>query len=143
MLTATPNHERTCVPAADVARTCILKAWGYLVRRGKNHILSDWAVGQGYGKNARGQPIFFADRVPEIVRALDWPGIVSTARSILDRKERLTWLLEDHAHLPDATVAELSGYSVQGVKAARKAVLSRDGRAWRTVVHPDDLEPVY
>ncbi|QTI78338.1 hypothetical protein IAI58_11610 [Roseomonas marmotae] len=131
------------VPASKAGSTWLLKAWGWLVVHGKNHVLADWAVELGFGMNKRGKPMLFSDRLAEITRAMDWSGVVSTARSISDRKERLTWLLEDHAYLPDAMVAGLSGYSVPGVRAARKTTKPRNGRAWRQVVHPDDLEPAF
>lgn len=138
-----PNPPRNLISAAAVAPTWLLKTWGLLRLCGKNYVLSDWAVALSYGKNVRGSPMIYADRLAEIRASMDWPGIVSTARSIRDRKARLTWLLEDHASTPNAVLAGLTGYSVRGVEEARKRILPRDFRPWRAVVHPDDLVPVY
>lgn len=138
-----PDPSRALIPTADVAPTWLLKTWGLLTLRGKNYVLSDWAVALSYGENLRGSPMIYADRLAEVRGSMDWPGVVSTARSIRDRKARLTWLLEDHASTPNAVLAGLTGYSVRGVEEARKRILPRDFRPWRAVVHPDDLVPVY
>jgi hypothetical protein len=131
------------VPASAVAPSWLLRTWGFLVLRGKNYILADWATALSYGRNVKGRPMFFFERVNEVQRAMDTPGIYSTARRMEERKAHLTWLLEDHAYLPDALVAEMSGYSVIGVKVARRRIKPRDHRPWRRTAYPDDLVPVF
>lgn len=131
------------IPAPSVAPSWLLRTWGFLTLRGNNYILPEWAIALGYGRNVKGKPTFFASRVNEVQRAMDYTGVASTARSMTDRTVRLTWLLEDHAYLPDRLVAELSGYSVIGVKVARRRIQPRDRRPWRHVAHPDDLIPVF
>lgn len=73
-------------------------------------------------------PVFYPDRVHCILWTLEWPGIQAKAGAISSKRERMRWLLREHAYLPDHALAELGGYSLRGVKKARATLRETAGR---------------
>ena len=70
-------------------------------------------------------PVFYPEAVPSLLWTLDWPGIRAAAKAIPNKRERMGWLLEHHAVLPDKAFVGLSGYSLRGVKKARAAAMAK------------------
>lgn len=103
----------------------------------RRRLVTDRAFHAGLGHNADGShrriahlegmgravvfPVFYPDRVPDILWSLDHAGITARAAAIEGKRERMRWLLHHHDYLPDAELAKLSGYSLIGVKKARKS----------------------
>lgn len=65
-------------------------------------------------------PVFYPEKVPDILWSLDHSGITAGAAAIQRKRERMRWLLQHHGYLPDAELAKLSGYTVRGVEKARQ-----------------------
>jgi hypothetical protein len=72
-------------------------------------------------------PVFYAEEVPSLLWCLDYPGIVAAARAILNKRDRMRWLLTHHAYLPDEELAEMAGYSERGVRKARGLDITHGG----------------
>lgn len=119
---------------------CALEHHGYLelVPYGgtqRRRLVSPTAEDAGYGHNVDAErkrigclegynracpfPVFYEDRVDDILWSLDLEGIRETAAEMTSKRRRLAWLLEAHGYLPDAYIAVLAGCSLRGVKAAR------------------------
>ena len=64
-------------------------------------------------------PVFYAEHVPSILWSLGWDLIQRDVAARPTKKARLEFLLVDHAYLPDAEIAALSGYSREGITRAR------------------------
>ena len=73
-------------------------------------------------------PVFYPEAMPSLLWTLDWPGIQAAAKAIPNKRERMGWLLDHHAVLPDKALVGLSGYSLRGVKKARAAAMGRTDR---------------
>ena len=74
---------------------------------------------EGHGKAAI-FPVFYEDRVGEIMWMLDMSGIRRNVMKVDGKKSKLSWLLQNHPYLPDAEIASLSGYRRQAIGVARK-----------------------
>lgn len=64
-------------------------------------------------------PVFYPDRLPEMLAVLDFPGIRQIAAAIPKKRDRLAWALTHHGYLPNDFLALLTGCSENGVKKAR------------------------
>jgi hypothetical protein len=64
-------------------------------------------------------PVFYEDRLQDLLWMLDYPGIRKEALKIQSKKGKLSWLLSEHPYLPDTEIATLAGYSAYGVSKAR------------------------
>jgi len=76
---------------------------------------------EGQGKAAN-FPVFYEDKLPDVLWVLDFDGIREKVSRWADKKGKLAWLLSEHSYLPDTELASLSGYSVKGVFKARTKV---------------------
>ena len=73
---------------------------------------------EGYGK-AMAFPVFYRDRLEEILWSLDFQGIAKVVEGLRSKRKRLAWLLDNHGYLPNREIATLAGCSEIGVKKAR------------------------
>jgi hypothetical protein len=95
-------------------------------------------VVEGYGKAAP-FPVFYEDRLADVLWVLDLDGIRAEAAHRENRVTRLAWLLEHHGYLPGAELAALSGYSMRAVRkaqAARSALGSYEGDDEKMTANP-------
>lgn len=135
--------ERATLAALMVHREYLeLVPYGGSQRR---RLVTERAFYAGLGHNADGShlriarlegmgravvfPVFYPERVSDILWSLDHAGIVAGASSIGGKRERMKWLLHHHGYLPDAELAKLGGYSLIGVKKARKSSAQVQGPA--------------
>ena len=65
-------------------------------------------------------PVFYEDRLQELLWMLDYPGIMKAVLNIQSKKGKLAWLLSEHSYLPDIEIANLAGYSAFRVSKARQ-----------------------
>jgi hypothetical protein len=73
---------------------------------------------EGY-RRAAVFPVFYEDRLKDILWCLDYQGIVEAVDAIPSKRKRLAWLLGNHTYLPNREIAQLVGCSEVGVKKAR------------------------
>lgn len=107
-----------------------LVPYGGLQRR---RLVPDNVVEAGYGHNvvpsnrighlegyntAATFPVFYEEKIADILWCLNYQEIVDKALSIHKKQDKLKWLLNDHPYLPQAELAALSGYSERGVRKA-------------------------
>lgn len=108
-----------CGPAKNrrlATDAAIAQGLGHNVEPGRTRI----GAVEGYGKAAP-FPVFYADRLADMLWVLDLDGIRTEAAQRKDRAERLWWLLDRHGYLPGAELAAVSGYSLRAVRAAQAA----------------------
>lgn len=67
-------------------------------------------------------PVFWKERLPEVVASLGWSKIISSLSDIKQKRERLSWLLHGYAYLPTPVLSELSGMGTATVKRAKAAM---------------------
>lgn len=71
------------------------------------------------GKKCFPFPVFYEDRVRDVVWTLGWDVILDHLATLTTKKERLAWLMAQHSYLPNKTLAELSGVNVRTVERKR------------------------
>ncbi len=59
-------------------------------------------------------------RLSELERRFDWAGILRGVEECPDREDRRDYLLLHHPYVPDAVIADLSGYARAAVQKARQ-----------------------
>ena len=64
-------------------------------------------------------PVFYEERLPDILWMLDLDGIKEAVSKLSTKKAKLAFLLGHHGYLPDGEIAALAGYSTYGVSKAR------------------------
>lgn len=74
---------------------------------------------EGQGKAAN-FPVFYEDRLDDILWVLDYSGIQEAVSKQPTKKAKLAYLLGQHPYLPDGEVAALAGYSRRAVITARQ-----------------------
>jgi transcriptional regulator with XRE-family HTH domain len=94
----------------------VAQGLGHNVKPGGKRV----GVVEGYGKAAP-FPVFYEDRLAEVLWVLDLDGIGAEVAQRENRATRLEWLLEHHGYLPGAELAALSGYSMRAVRNAQAA----------------------
>lgn len=145
-LTVTDIAKREGMRTETVAR--LLEEHGYLEMSpfGRNQsrrlvTAGAYAAGHGHtvdpssirsvrldgGGRAAPFPVFYEEKVASIIWTLGWDAIKATVAAEPDKKQRLAFLLTAHDYLPDAEIAELSGYSLRGIKGARARQGARRG----------------
>lgn len=67
-------------------------------------------------------PVFWKERLPEVVTSLEWSKIISSVSDFKRKQERLSWLLNGYAYLPTPALSELSGMGTATVKRAKVAL---------------------
>lgn len=67
-------------------------------------------------------PVFWKERLHEVVASLGWSEIISSVSKIEKKRERLSWLLHDYDYLPTPALSELSGMATATVKRAKAAI---------------------
>lgn len=72
------------------------------------------------GKKSFPFPVFYEDKVRDVVWTLGWDVILKTVSALKDKKARLAWLLTHHPYLPNKTLAELSGMGIATVERRRR-----------------------
>lgn len=71
------------------------------------------------GKKSFPFPVFYEDKVRDVVWTLGWDVILDHLDTLATKKERLAWLMAQHSYLPNKTLAELSGVNVRTVERKR------------------------
>lgn len=66
-------------------------------------------------------PVFYEERLPDILWMLDFEGIKETVSKLSTKKAKLSYLLGHHGYLPDGEIAALAGYNRSGVIKARQS----------------------
>lgn len=64
-------------------------------------------------------PVFYSERLSDILWCLDFEGIKGAAAALPDKRARLAWLLGHHGYLPDAEIAAITGNHRRTVIRAR------------------------
>ena len=64
-------------------------------------------------------PVFYEERLPDILWMLDFEGIKEAVSKLPTKKAKLSYLLGHHGYLPDGEIAALVGYTRRGVIKAR------------------------
>lgn len=72
------------------------------------------------GKKSFPFPVFYEDRMRDVIWTLGWDIILKTVSALKDKKARLAWLLTHHSYLPNKTLAELSGMGIATVERRRR-----------------------
>lgn len=143
-LTVREMAERAEAPREAMARA--LEHHGFLHMapfggRQSRRMVTELAEEAGYGHNADGAaarsvrldgharvctfPVFYPERVSELLAVLDFPGIRQLAGAISTKRDRLGWLLTHHGYLPSEFLAGLAGCSESGVKKARARLAAK------------------
>ncbi|GBQ90832.1 hypothetical protein AA23498_0996 [Acetobacter nitrogenifigens DSM 23921 = NBRC 105050] len=73
-------------------------------------------------------PVFYEDRLTEIVASVGWQSIVAACSLPGKQRDRLHWLLTNHGYLPNQTLADLSGAGEATVKRHRAKLAKEDTR---------------
>lgn len=118
----------------------------------RRRLVTDTAFHAGVGHNADGGgrhigfleghnratlfPVFYPGAVSAILWTLNYQGLADHATSIPNKRQRLQWVMEHHGYLPDAEVARLARYSLQGVEKARGRLRARKLEAGQGVSAP-------
>ncbi|GBR47306.1 hypothetical protein GRO01_21800 [Gluconobacter roseus NBRC 3990] len=72
------------------------------------------------GKKSFPFPVFYEDKVRDVIWTLGWDIILNTVSALKDKKARLAWLLTHHSYLPNKTLADLSGMGIATVERRRR-----------------------
>lgn len=126
---------------ATIRRLLIHNGWLKLAPYGREQsrsLATEKTIVGGYGQNidpsgkhsirlsggARSFPfpVFWKERLPELVASLGWSQIISNLSKIEKKRERLSWLLHNHSYLPTPALSELSDMGVATVKRAKAAM---------------------
>ncbi len=75
---------------------------------------------EGQGKAAN-FPVFYEERLPDILWMLDFDGIKEALTKQPTKKAKLAYLLGHHPYLPDGEIGVLTGYSRRAVINARQS----------------------
>lgn len=75
---------------------------------------------EGQGKAAN-FPVFYEDRLADILWMLDFDGIKEAVSGQPTKKAKLAYLLGHHGYLPDGEIATLAGYTRRAVIKARQS----------------------
>ncbi len=106
-------------------RRCLVTQTAYDTEFGHNVTPSNRVVRlDGHNRTAV-FPVFYRERLADILWCLDYDGIRGRAASISNKRQRLKWLLENHSYLPDQEVADLAGCTRRGVIAAKTREVHR------------------
>ncbi|MFT9219994.1 hypothetical protein [Gluconobacter oxydans] len=105
--------------------------------------VTDKAVEGGYGqtvdpsnthsfvlsgpKKAFPFPVFYEDKVRDVIWTLDWDAILDHLGTLGTKKERLAWLIAQHSYLPNKAMAHLSGRGIATVERRRREEAQNDG----------------
>lgn len=123
-----------------VRRLLIEHGWLSTAPYGRNQartLATEKTISGGYGDNIdpsetfkRGQrrksqsfpfPVFWPDRVKEVVASLQWSQIAEGVSGLQRKQGKLAWLMNNHSYLPNATLSNLSGMSPASVKRFKAA----------------------
>lgn len=72
------------------------------------------------GRKAFPFPVFYEDKVKDVLWTLGWDMILKAVDALEDKKARLAWLLDHHSYLPNMTLAQLSGMGIATVERRRR-----------------------
>lgn len=61
-------------------------------------------------------PVFYEDKVRDVVWTLGWDVILDHLNTIATKKERLAWLMAHHSYLPAKAISQLSGVGIATAK---------------------------
>ncbi|MFT8978990.1 hypothetical protein [Gluconobacter oxydans] len=61
-------------------------------------------------------PVFYEDKVRDVVWTLGWDVILDQLNTIATKKERLAWLMAHHSYLPAKAISQLSGVGIATAK---------------------------
>lgn len=72
-------------------------------------------------------PVFYEDKVRDVVWTLSWDVILDHLDTFATKKERLAWLMAQHSYLPNKAIAHLSGMGIATVERRRREEAQNDG----------------